>query len=204
MGHERGETVEEDGKWTNVYGKGTPLAGTRLPLLFSYEKPYYDTEAAASAADRQRSQDWHYEELRPNPSPPKPQYLQMLNRLIEMLTPAPSGSTPPAHDYHVWGELMKKQGLIPESPAYSWDEDMQDRKRREFHQRGNAARRSELGAKEYPREDWIHHGLEPWNLRKETRDYPVIPPFIYGHGEPDFIAPWGPHPWPVSEKRPDA
>src|SRR5882672_10998665 len=65
MAHEVGETVEREGRWVNVYGKSTPNAGKDLPPLFSYEQPSYASEAEAIAADKQRSQDWHYEELRP-------------------------------------------------------------------------------------------------------------------------------------------
>ena len=44
--HEQSETVERDGKFYNVYGRGTPKAGQDLPG----EKPYDSLDAAVTAA----------------------------------------------------------------------------------------------------------------------------------------------------------
>ena len=49
--HEQSETVQrKDGKWINVYGKGTPKRGQQLPGT-----PAYDTVKEAEAAARARS-----------------------------------------------------------------------------------------------------------------------------------------------------
>ena len=55
MAHENSETVERDGRYYNVYGKGTEKAGEALPLLHDFEQESYDTEAEAVAAAKKRS-----------------------------------------------------------------------------------------------------------------------------------------------------
>jgi hypothetical protein len=49
--HEQSETIQRDGKFYNVYGKGTPKAGQDLP-----DSPAYDTLDAAVAAAKLRSE----------------------------------------------------------------------------------------------------------------------------------------------------
>ena len=52
--HEQSETVQrEDGKWINVYGKGTPQAGTQLP-----DSDAYDSKLEAVAAAKARSEGY--------------------------------------------------------------------------------------------------------------------------------------------------
>ena len=61
--HERSETKQRgDGKWINVYGKGTPLAGMLLEPHYHYEKAAYDSEAEASIAANRRSLDYENEQ----------------------------------------------------------------------------------------------------------------------------------------------
>ena len=51
--HEQSETKQNKaGKWINVYGRKTPVAGRRLP-----DTPEYDTIEEAVAAAIQRSKD---------------------------------------------------------------------------------------------------------------------------------------------------
>lgn len=51
MSHERSETIERDGRFYNVYGRGTARAGHPLRPLYDFERPFYQTlgEALISA-----------------------------------------------------------------------------------------------------------------------------------------------------------
>ena len=54
MSHEQSETVQlPNGKWVNVYGKNTPMAGRRLPGA-----PEYDSVDEAVSAAKKRSEDY--------------------------------------------------------------------------------------------------------------------------------------------------
>jgi hypothetical protein len=54
--HEQSETTMNDaGKWTNVYGGNTPQAGQPLPLQHEYESPEYDDVQSAVEAASLRS-----------------------------------------------------------------------------------------------------------------------------------------------------
>lgn len=51
MAHEQSETIQNsDGRWINIYGRGTPRAGQRLPG----DREYSTMEEAVDAA-RERS-----------------------------------------------------------------------------------------------------------------------------------------------------
>lgn len=63
MGHEVSETVEVGGKWRNVYGRKTKLAGEPLPRHYEFEKDEYDTLEEAVAASKERSRRYG-EEIR--------------------------------------------------------------------------------------------------------------------------------------------
>lgn len=54
--HEQSETVEQDGKWVNVYGRNTPQAGQPLPRRYPFEQDSYDRLNRAIHAARKRSQ----------------------------------------------------------------------------------------------------------------------------------------------------
>ena len=61
--HERSSTIQRpDGKWVNVYGKGTLLAGTPLEPHYHYEKDAYASESEASSAAKRRSLDFEQEQ----------------------------------------------------------------------------------------------------------------------------------------------
>jgi hypothetical protein len=53
--HEQSETVQRDGKWVNVFGRGTPQAGRPLPRRHEWERDAYDTADEAVAAAKRRS-----------------------------------------------------------------------------------------------------------------------------------------------------
>lgn len=53
MSHEKSETIEVDGKYINVYGRGTPKAGQQLP-----DSKEYDTLGEAVGAARERSRKY--------------------------------------------------------------------------------------------------------------------------------------------------
>jgi hypothetical protein len=57
--HEQSETIRsKTGKWINVYGRDIENGanGRPLPLLYTFEKPEYDTVKEAEKAARKRSQ----------------------------------------------------------------------------------------------------------------------------------------------------
>jgi len=53
--HERSETIEKDGKYVNVYGRGTSTPGDPLPKRYRFEHDSYDTVKDAVHAARKRS-----------------------------------------------------------------------------------------------------------------------------------------------------
>src|SRR6267378_1623223 len=112
MAHEESETIEENGKWTNIYGQRTPHAGKKLPLLFHYEKPYYDTEQEAVNAAKRRSNDWHYEELRPNSQGQGKSSLEGIADYVNrQFGSGPTQQMPTSHSqgYHFLDQLLSPQ-----------------------------------------------------------------------------------------------
>ncbi len=55
--HERSETEQRNGKWVNVYGRGTAFPGRVLPPKHGFEKLSYDTSQEAVRAATQRSRN---------------------------------------------------------------------------------------------------------------------------------------------------
>jgi hypothetical protein len=54
--HEQSETIQDKlGRWINVFGRGTPQAGTPLPKKYDWERPYYKTVEEAVEAAKKRS-----------------------------------------------------------------------------------------------------------------------------------------------------
>ena len=49
--HEQSETIQDaQGRWINVYGRGTPRAGQPLPPVHDFEQDSYDSVEEAVAA----------------------------------------------------------------------------------------------------------------------------------------------------------
>ena len=55
--HEQSETIQDaQGRWINVYGRGTPRAGQPLPPVHDFEQDSYDSVEEAVAAAKRRSE----------------------------------------------------------------------------------------------------------------------------------------------------
>ena len=65
MPHEESESIQIDGKWRNVYGRKTKLAGEPLPRMYEFEKDEYDTVEEAVAAAKERSGRYGRETAKP-------------------------------------------------------------------------------------------------------------------------------------------
>ena len=58
MPHEESESEQDaQGRWINVYGRGTPKAGQPLPRRYDFERDSYDTVEEAVAAAARRSDE---------------------------------------------------------------------------------------------------------------------------------------------------